>query len=188
MPHKGTETLGAKKLSLEFKQVEALLSRHRSDFAKAQLIKLRVFSEDSEHFDGWTDADDEGEKDGERSPRLIYALIRQFQFDAVTANTIALSLQRCPPNTLSKVRMPISIIGEDGCSAIKKGGYLYPVRPFVDCTCDSNDIPPFIEYNISQMSIGQSIRIKDLDFPDSIKTLEDKSNDPLETLYKMIKL
>ena len=84
--------------------------------------------------------------------------------------------------------MPISIIGEDGCSAIKKGGYLYPVQPFVDCTCDSNNIPPFIEYNISQMSIGQSIRIKDLEFQDSIKTLEAKSNDPQETLYKMIKL
>ena len=38
------------------------------------------------------------------------------------------------------------------------------------------------------MSIGQSIRIKDLEFQDSIKTLEAKSNDPQETLYKMIKL
>ena len=188
MPHKNTETLGTKRLSLQIKQVEALLSRHRSDFAKAQLIKLQVPSKDA-YFQGWTDnmvEDSEGTSN--KSHEVIHALIRQFQFHVVTADTLTLSLQRCPPDTLAKVRLPIQIIGEDASSALKKNGYLYPVRPFVDCKCDSNNIPPYIEYNFSKMTIGQSIRIKDLEFHDSIKTLEGKSRNPEETLYKMIKL
>jgi len=182
MPLRNEEKNGTKLLSLELKEIESLLRQHRSDFAKAQLIKLHVPAEDTS-FEGWVDS-----KDTESNTHVIQALIRQFDFHPVSAKAMALSLQRCPPNESVKVKLPLSIIGEDACPGIKRNGYLYPVRPFVECLCDSNDIPPFIEYNISRMNIGERIRIRDLEFHDSIRKLLGRSNNPNETLYKMIKL
>ena len=58
----------------------------------------------------------------------------------------------------------------------------------MDCVVSSDDIPASIEYDVSKMNIGNSVRIRDLEFQDSITRLLGKSTDPAETLYKMIKL
>ncbi|QDZ23518.1 ribosomal protein L25 [Chloropicon primus] len=182
MPVRNTQKKGTVLLTLQDREIERLLKRHKSEYAKAQLIKLVVPKEETGHFEGWVDGQT---SDGDG---LIHAVFRTFDFHVVTSDTLSVTLQHCPPGEQVRMRIPVSIIGEDACSAMKKNGYLYPVRPFVDCVVDANEIPPSIEYNISSMTIGNSIRIKDLEFQDGVKKLLGKSSNPQETLYKMIKL
>ena len=183
MPFRDTQGVGTIHLSLKDAEIERLLRRHISEYAKSRLIRLVVPEGAGDHFRGWTDT--EGEREGER---VCHAIIRSFSFHPVTSQCLNVSLQRCPPGHAVKVRVPVSIIGQDACPALKRNGYLYPVRPFVDCVVSSDDIPASIEYDVSKMNIGNSVRIRDLEFQDSITRLLGKSTDPAETLYKMIKL
>jgi len=190
MPLKNTQKNGTLLLSLQTSQVKRLLRRHKTQYAKTQLIKLVVpEGSDGKHFEGWVDGPQgKAGAGGDDAVPIAHAVFRSFDFHPVTSDILSVTLQRCPPKGLVKVRLPLSIIGGDACPAMKQNGYLYPVRPFVDCVVESDDIPESIEYNISRMTIGQSIRIRDLVFHDSIKRLLGKSADPAETLYKMIKL
>merc|ERR1711977_675840 len=138
LPLRDTQKHGTILLSLQSKQIDRLLRRHKTEYAKTQPIELAVPSEHAPHFRGW----------GGSNSAVVPAVFRTFEFDPVTSATLSVTLQVCPPGSEIKMRVPVSIFGQDSCSAIKKGGYLYPVRPFVECRVCTSSLPVSIEYNI----------------------------------------
>jgi len=63
MPIRDTQGVGTIHLSLKDAEIERLLRRHTSEYAKSRLIRLVVPEGAGDHFRGWTDT--EGEREGE---------------------------------------------------------------------------------------------------------------------------
>lgn len=82
-----------------------------------------------------------------------------------------------------KVDVPIKVLGRDSSPGIKRGGVVNMTTRFLTSKVHKDTIPSFIEVDISEMSIGDTLRLKDLKIPSEITTLE---KDPKKTIMKLV--
>lgn len=69
----------------------------------------------------------------------------------------------------TRLRIPIKYINEDDCADYKKGGHRVDVNRFLECVCFSYDIPDYLLVDMSTKSIGDVIRVDDMNLPAHIK-------------------
>lgn len=82
-----------------------------------------------------------------------------------------------------KVDVPIKVLGRESSPGIKRGGVVNMTTRFLTSKVNKDKIPSFIEVDISEMSIGDTLRLKDLKIPSEITTLE---KDPKKTIMKLV--
>ncbi|MBN8828531.1 MAG: 50S ribosomal protein L25/general stress protein Ctc [Sphingobacteriia bacterium] len=64
-----------------------------------------------------------------------------------------------------KVHVKIHYTNQDKTIGIKRGGVLNIVRREIELVCKAQNIPHFIEFDLSTLDIGSSIHINDIDLP-----------------------
>ncbi len=72
-----------------------------------------------------------------------------------------------------KVSVHFKIVGRS--PGVKLGGKLEQYREVVDVVCKPLDIPAAIELDISTMGLLDSVRIKDVEFPEGVKPVFDEN-------------
>lgn len=98
-------------------------------------------------------------------------LVRELQTDPVTQKVIHLDLLEVSMTELLTTTSPIVITGESKGEA--KGGLLqYGIRE-LEIECLPADIPEAITVDISELEIGENIKIEDLQVPEGITVLTD---------------
>jgi large subunit ribosomal protein L25 len=98
----------------------------------------------------------------------IPALIRDVQIDPVTDNPIHIDFQQISFDKPIKIKLGISVINENKCIGIKKGGVLNIVQRFLDFYCMPDKLIKSLPVDISDLQIGHSIHISDLKLPEGI--------------------
>lgn len=114
---------------------------------------------------------DEGEE--------IHCIISDVQFDPVTDKIIHFDLHGVTYGQVIHVQIPIQLVGT--AVGVKEGGILQHQLHKVDVECLPRHIPKHLEVDISELKIGDSIRISDLNF-ENIKLL----NPPDATVVSVI--
>jgi large subunit ribosomal protein L25 len=89
------------------------------------------------------------------------ALIRDVQYDPVTHNVLHLDFQQISLTETIEVSVAVHLIGtavgvKDG------GGLLEPITREVEVRCLPTAIPAFLEVDVSQLAVGQSVHVRDL--------------------------
>jgi large subunit ribosomal protein L25 len=88
-------------------------------------------------------------------------LVKEYQIDPVTHRLIHADFFRVAMDKLLRVTVPVHLEGE--AQGVKvQGGTLDFVHRDVDVECLPADIPKFIELNVTELMIGQGIRVRDL--------------------------
>lgn len=99
-------------------------------------------------------------------------VVKDVQFDPVTDRIIHFDLLGLTSNEKFQLEVPILFVGAP--IGIKEGGVLQQTLHKVEIECLPADIPQHLEVNIANLKLGESIHVKDLNFPNiTLLTSED---------------
>ncbi len=105
---------------------------------------------------------------GEASPVMIV----DWQRDPVKGKLLHVDLKRIAMNKVMRVKVPVVTRGE--ASGVKnQGGILDQVTREVEIECLPDRIPERLEIDVTELNLGQSLRVGDLKLTEGVRALMD---------------
>ena len=102
-------------------------------------------------------------------------LPKQLQYHPVTDKLIHFDFLRVQNDTKVTVEVPVQFLNQETCPGLKKGGVLNLVRRDVELSCNANNIPDNLQFDLKSSEIGDSIKISNIDLPEGVKpTISDR--------------
>ncbi|HPC76963.1 MAG TPA: 50S ribosomal protein L25 [bacterium] len=102
--------------------------------------------------------------DGEK--RKEYAILQDIQYHPYKLDVLHVDWHGINLEEEIETTIPIIIKGE--AAGIKVGGILEVVLEEIGIRCLPINLPPHIEVDISNLNIGQSIHVRDLELPEGV--------------------
>ncbi len=96
------------------------------------------------------------------------AIIKDIQFDPVTDKVVHIDLLGLTLGQVLQLEIPLSFVGS--AVGVKEGGILQEQLHKLDVECLPRHIPQNLEIDVSELALGDSIHVSDLDF-ENIKIL-----------------
>jgi large subunit ribosomal protein L25 len=116
--------------------------------------------------------------DGEEITKL--ALLRDIQFDYLTSRPLHFDFQEVLMKEKLTVKIPVRIMGK--AEGVKSGGILEEILREIEIECLPAEIPNYIEVDVSNLGIGDSIHIGDLTLSENVTVL----HEPDETIVTVL--
>jgi large subunit ribosomal protein L25 len=96
-------------------------------------------------------------------------VLRDLQRHPAKALIMHMDFQRVNENAAMHVHIPLHFIGEDTCPGVKlESGAVSHQTTEVEISCLPKDLIEFIEVDVSELHIGDSIHLTDLKLPEGI--------------------
>ncbi len=117
--------------------------------------------------------------DGKKEP----VLLRDFQMHPVRNNIQHIDLQRIDESKKLSVKIPFHFLNEEVAPGVKlEGGIVSHIMVEVDISCLPKDLPIYIEVDLINLSIGDSIHLSEIKAPEGVEfTALSEENDPIIT-------
>jgi large subunit ribosomal protein L25 len=100
------------------------------------------------------------------------AVLRDIQRHPYKAYLVHMDLQRVDMNKPVHVHVPLHFINEETCVGVKAGGMVNHEVIEVEISCLPKQLPEFIEVDIANLNVGESIHLSDLSLPAGVSLLE----------------
>ena len=100
--------------------------------------------------------------------KLEKILPKQLQYHPVSDRLIHFDFLRVQENTKVNVEVPIEFLNQEKCPGLKKGGVLNTVRRLVELSCNANNIPSKLEFDLIESEIGDAVKISNIELPDGV--------------------
>ena len=94
---------------------------------------------------------------------------RAVQLDPVTDRVVHVDFMRLTPGGTISLDIPVHFRGQEDSPGIKRGGVLNIVRHEVALLCPVDNIPEYIEGDLSELDIGDSLHISAFALPEGVK-------------------
>ena len=105
--------------------------------------------------------------------RMEKAVLRDLQRHPSKPMVMHVDLQRVSETEELRMRVPLHFIGGDVAPGVKQaGGVVSHLMVDVEVACLPKDLPEYIEVDISQLNIGESIHLSGLKLPADVKLVE----------------
>ena len=95
-------------------------------------------------------------------------IARDIQLDPVTDRPVHIDFMRVTKGVKIAVNVPLHYTHEEESPGLKRGGVLNVVRHDVELNVSPEDIPEFIEVDLTGSDIGDSIHISSITLPDGV--------------------
>lgn len=95
-------------------------------------------------------------------------LPRAIQLDPVTDRPVHVDFMRLEPGARIRIAIPARFKGLESSPGIKRGGVLNIVRHEIEVYCSADAIPDFLEGDISELDIGDSLHISHFHLPEGV--------------------
>ncbi len=99
----------------------------------------------------------------------LRCIVKEVQFDPLSDKIIHIDLQGITVGEVINVQVPIVLVGQ--AAGVKEGGNIQQTIHKLDVECLPKDIPDSLEVDITNLNLGDSITVKDLNY-DNIKILD----------------
>lgn len=96
---------------------------------------------------------------------------RAVQLDPVTDRPVHIDFLRLMPGGKITLDIPVHFRGQENSPGIKRGGVVNIVRHEVALLCPVDNIPEFIEGDLSGLDIGDSLHISAFTLPEGVKPM-----------------
>jgi large subunit ribosomal protein L25 len=107
--------------------------------------------------------------------KQVRTIPREVQVHPLTEEVLHVDFLRLGKGARINIEVEVRFTGEEECPGLTKGGVLNVVRYTVELNVSVDAIPPFIELDLSEMEIGGSGHISDVDLPEGAKpTITDR--------------
>jgi large subunit ribosomal protein L25 len=94
---------------------------------------------------------------------------RDIQLDPVSDRPVHVDFMRLPEGAEIRLAIPVRFKGQEVSPGIKRGGVLNIVRHDVELYCPADNIPPFIEADLSSLDIHGTLHISAFTLPDGVR-------------------
>ena len=94
-------------------------------------------------------------------------IIRELQRHPLTGKILHLDFMRLLKGHKIAVNVPVRIQGRENCAGLKEGGVLENMRE-IEVETTPENIPEFIDVDVSSLGLGDVIYVKDIDFSGTI--------------------
>ncbi len=101
------------------------------------------------------------------------AMIVDWQYEPIKGTLMHIDLKRIALDKAMRVEVPIQLVGT-AIGVKTQGGILDLVLREVEIECLPGDIPSHIDLDVTQMSIGDVLRVADLPHSDKLRFLTDE--------------
>ncbi len=101
------------------------------------------------------------------------AMIVDWQYEPIKGTLMHIDLKRIALDKAMRVEVPIQLVGA-AIGVKAQGGILDQVLREVEIECLPGDIPSHIDLDVTQMSIGDVLRVSDLPHSEKLKFLTDE--------------
>jgi large subunit ribosomal protein L25 len=91
----------------------------------------------------------------------VRVLVKEYQLDPITHKLLHVDFYRVAMDKLLTVTVPVSVKGEPK-GVKQQGGLLDIVHREVEIECLPADIPEHIEVDVTELMLGQAIRLRDV--------------------------
>lgn len=93
------------------------------------------------------------------------AVLRDLQRHPFKSYIVHMDLQRVDMNKAVHVHVPLHFLNEEICVGVKAGGMVSHEVIEVEISCLPKDLPEFIEVDIANLDVGDSLHLSDLQLP-----------------------
>ena len=100
-------------------------------------------------------------------------LLREVQKHPYKHKLIHLDFWELPETKTQVVRVPLDVIGES--PGVKSGGVLQMVVREIPVSCLPGDIPTNLVVNVSNLEIGDSIKIQEVELPERVSLITEEN-------------
>jgi len=117
---------------------------------------------------------------GQEGQHIVRVLPQRVQVHPLT-NAIrhAWFLQH-KPGIRVKVKVPIEVNGRDKSPGLRLGGWLMTLHRHIEVECDIDDIPSKVAVDVSQLALGEALRMGQLDWDSmSCQPVKFNKTDPI---------
>ena len=110
-------------------------------------------------------------------------LLRDYQLEPVKGTILHVDFQRVNQNKKINVSVPFHFINEGIAKGVKlEGGVVSHIMTEVDIVCLPKDLPQFIEVNLEDLGLSESVHLSELNLPEGVElTALTEENDPAIT-------
>ena len=102
---------------------------------------------------------------GERAP--VRTLVREVQSHAYKPLVVHVDFQQIHAGERVHVSVPIRLSGNP--PGVKAGGVMMQTETDLDIRCTPDQIPEFIEVDVSGLEIGDSVHLRDIALPEGVE-------------------
>jgi large subunit ribosomal protein L25 len=96
---------------------------------------------------------------------------RDFHLDPVKDFPIHVDFMRLGEGATIRISVPLHVERADASPGVKRGGTVNIVTHAIDLECSVDNIPQFIEADVSGLEIGYSLHLTDIKLPAGVKSL-----------------
>src|SRR6266571_5604760 len=96
---------------------------------------------------------------------------RDFHLDPVRDFPIHVDFMRLGEGATIRVSVPLHIQNADTSPGVKRGGTVNIVTHTIDLECSVDNIPQFVEADVSTLEISYSLHLSDIKLPKGVKAL-----------------
>jgi len=83
-----------------------------------------------------------------------------------------LDLQRVSAEEVIHMNVPVHFMNEENAPGVKAGGQVVHVFSSLEIACKAKDLPEFIEVDVSNLEIGDSIHLSEITLPAGVSLVE----------------
>lgn len=99
-----------------------------------------------------------------------FAVLKEFQFHPVTDSVIHVDFYEVAAGKKFNVEVPLRVKGK--AAGVEFGGILeVPVRT-LEIRCTPDNVPEYIEVDVTALGLGDTLHLGDLAFPEGVKPVE----------------
>jgi len=96
---------------------------------------------------------------------------RDFHLDPVRDFPIHVDFMRLGEGATIRVSVPLHIVNADRAPGVKRGGTVNIVTHTIDLECSVDNIPQFVDADVSDLEINYSLHLSDITLPSGVKSL-----------------
>src|SRR6266852_8354617 len=96
---------------------------------------------------------------------------RDFQLDAVRDFPLHVDFMRLGEGATIRVSVPLHVQNAEAAPGVKRGGTVNIVTHTIDLECSVDNIPQYIEADVSTLEISYSLHLSDIKLPAGVKSL-----------------
>jgi len=108
-------------------------------------------------------------------------VLRDLQRHPAKQLVLHMDLQRINEKEEIRVVVPIHFVNEDTCPGVKLSGQVSHQMVEVDISCLPKDLPEFLEIDMAEMQVGDTLHLSDLKVPEGVQLsilAQEGENDP----------
>lgn len=113
-------------------------------------------------------------KTGTDSERVILKDVQRHPFKPRVAHV---DFQRVRSDVKLHMHIPLHFIGADKAPGAKEGGMISHIMSDVEVSCLPDNLPEYIEVDISDMALNQILHLSDLKLPNGVEIIALSHND-----------